>query len=181
MNYQVDQCVVFCKTREQWGGLSNMAGGYPITVGGHAFRTSEALYQAMRFPDHPEIQRAIVDQKSPMAAKMTAKAHLNLSRPDWEVGQQVRLAVMQWALALKWTQNPAFRELLQSTGGKMIVELSRRDMFWGAVTTRMEGMLVGDNMLGNMLVILREESRSHPPDITPAWSRPLLFGVSLSD
>jgi len=73
--YQVSECISFRKTREEWGGLSNMCAGYPIEIQGIEIRTSEALYQSLKFPDHAFIQREILKQKSPMSAKMKAKKH----------------------------------------------------------------------------------------------------------
>src|SRR5438105_2891921 len=66
---------VFCKTDEEFGGLSNMAAGFPLVVNGVPIRTSEALYQACRFPHLSDVQRLIIDQKSPMTAKMKSKPH----------------------------------------------------------------------------------------------------------
>jgi len=42
--YHRDECVVFLKTKEQFGGLSNMAGGYSLFVNGIRILTAEALY-----------------------------------------------------------------------------------------------------------------------------------------
>ena len=67
--------VVFRKTKEQFGGLSNMCSGYPITIGKHVFLTSEALYQCCRFNDYSEIQRIIINEKSPIASKMKSKKY----------------------------------------------------------------------------------------------------------
>jgi hypothetical protein len=41
--YRRAQCVVFRKTNERWGGLSNMAAGFPLWVNGIDIRTSEAI------------------------------------------------------------------------------------------------------------------------------------------
>src|SRR5437879_1166540 len=83
--YQRAECAVFRKTHEAFGELSNMAAGYPLVVNGVSIRTSEALYQACRFPKNPEVQKLIIDQSSPMAAKMYSKAHRNEHcREDWE-------------------------------------------------------------------------------------------------
>ena len=54
-----DECAVFFRVADTHGGCSNMAGGMPVDVIDCRFRTSEALYQAMRFPDHPDIQEKI--------------------------------------------------------------------------------------------------------------------------
>src|SRR5436309_5954032 len=93
--YKRAECAVFSKTKEEFGGLSNMAGGYPLCVNGVRILTSEALYQACRFPHRPEVQRLIIAQKSPMTAKMKSKPHREDSRPDWD---EVRVLIMRWCL-----------------------------------------------------------------------------------
>jgi type I restriction enzyme S subunit len=45
-SYRVADCVVFRKTNTRFGGLSNMAPGFPLEVNGIRILTSEALYQA---------------------------------------------------------------------------------------------------------------------------------------
>ncbi len=64
--YHRDKCIIFLKTKEQFGGLSNMAGGYPLLINSIRIPTSEALYQACRFPHKPDIQKLIIGQVSPM-------------------------------------------------------------------------------------------------------------------
>ena len=44
--YYPAESAVFLKTNERFGGLSNMAPGFPIVLNGVRIRTSEALYQA---------------------------------------------------------------------------------------------------------------------------------------
>jgi len=68
--YDRASSIVFLKTDAPFGGLSNMAGGFPLWVNGIRALTSEALYQACRFPHLPEVQSLIIEQKSPMAAKI---------------------------------------------------------------------------------------------------------------
>ena len=151
--YRRDTSVVFLKTKEAFGGLSNMAGGYPLRVNGIRIRTSEALYQACRFPHLPDVQRLIIGMKSPMTAKMKSKPHRQNSRPDWE---QVRVNIMRWCLRVKLAQNwSAFSELLLETEDRPIVEQSRKDDFWGAKPID-EHTLVGMNVLGRLLMELRE-------------------------
>jgi len=70
--YDRSSSVVFLKTREAFGGLSNMAAGFPLHVQGSRIYTSEALYQACRFPHLPEIQRLIA---VPSARKTDSHAH----------------------------------------------------------------------------------------------------------
>ena len=170
--YDRSSSVVFRKTRETFGGLSNMAGGFPLMVSGVRIRTSEALYQACRFPHLPEVQRLIIAQRSPMTAKMKGKPYRQKSRRDWN---RVRVNVMRWCLRVKLAQNWAvFSKLLLDTGFRPIVEQSRKDDFWGAMPVD-DQTLVGMNILGRLLMELRESVKTEteerllqvePPHIT---------------
>ena len=155
--YDRADSVVFLKTKEAFGGLSNMAGGFPLKVNGIRILTSEALYQVCRFPHLPEVQKLIIAQKSPMTAKMKGKPHRANSRPDWD---QVRVKIMRWCLRVKLAQHwDAFSRLLLETGNRSIVEQSRKDDFWGAKPVG-EQTLVGMNVLGRLLMELRQEVKS---------------------
>ena len=155
--YQRDECAVFLKTKEQLGGLSNMAGGYPLSVNSIRIPTTEALYQACRFPHKPDIQKLIIGQVSPMTAKMVSKPHQQDSRPDWD---EARVQIMHWCLRVKLVQHwDSFGNLLLSTGERPIVEESYRDRFWGAKPANPE-QLMGINVLGQLLTELREELKS---------------------
>ena len=154
--YSKAQAVHFRKTKEGFGALSNMASGFPLRVNGVYIRSSEALYQACRFPHLPEVQRLIIQQTSPMTAKMVSKPHRENSRQDWE---QMRIRIMKWCLRVKLAQHwEQFRELLLSTGDVPIVEESRRDEFWGAKEAEGD-VLIGANVLGRLLMELRERLR----------------------
>lgn len=151
--YERGQSIVFLKTHEAFGGLSNMASGFPLRISGIRIFTSEALYQACRFPHLPKVQRLIIGQTSPMTAKMKSKPYRHDSRPDWE---QVRVNIMRWCLRIKLAQNwDKFCELLLATGDRPIVEESHKDSFWGAKPVD-EYTLVGMNVLGRLLMELRE-------------------------
>ena len=151
--YQQSKVVSFRRTREKYGGLSNMAAGFPIEVNGVRLATSEALYQACRFPDRPDVQRIVVEQRSPMSAKMKGRRYIKHTRSDW---QKIRVNVMRWCLRVKLAQNwDTFGSLLLSTDSCPIVEHSRKDDFWGAKLG--DGVLKGMNILGRLLVELRDE------------------------
>ena len=47
------------------GGLSNMCAGFPLFVNGMDILTSEALFQAIQFPLHLDVQAGIIIQRSP--------------------------------------------------------------------------------------------------------------------
>jgi ribA/ribD-fused uncharacterized protein len=150
-----DAAVVY-KTKEVFGGLSNMASGYPLQINSVLILTTEALYQACRFPHRPEVQREIIGQHSPMTAKMKSKQYRKDSRPDWD---DVRHKVMRWCLRVKLAQNyKEFGSLLLATRDLPIVEQSRKDDYWGAnLTDEVGETLVGQNVLGRLLMELREK------------------------
>ena len=157
--YHRSSAAVFLKTREKYGGLSNMAGGFPLVVNDVPIRTSEALYQACRFPHMPKVQHEIIAQRSPMTAKMKGRPHRSNSRPDWDA---VRIKIMRWCLQVKLAQNwDKFSELLLETEDMPVVEHSRRDDFWGAKPINGE-TLVGTNALGRLLMELRERVKDEP-------------------
>jgi ribA/ribD-fused uncharacterized protein len=178
--YPPGSLVTFRKTNEPFGGLSNMAPGYPVEVAGVRIRTSEALYQACRFPHRPEVQKLIIDQTSPMTAKMLSKPYVGDSRPDWDA---VRIPIMKWCLRVKLAQNwEKFGELLLTTGQSPIVEDSRKDDFWGALRD-IDGSLRGRNVLGRLLMELRERLRTDPAALYEVQPLPipqfLLFGGTI--
>jgi len=154
--YDRRNSIVFLKTQDAFGGLSNMAAGYNITVNDIKIFTSEALYQSCRFPHRPDVQSLILAQTSPMTAKMRSKPFRDESRPDW---LRVRVRIMSWCIKAKLIQNfEKFSTLLESTGDFPIVEQSRKDQFWGA-TPLDDHRLVGANVLGRLLMELRENIR----------------------
>jgi hypothetical protein len=72
-------------------------------------------------------------------------------RKDW---RDVREDVMRRALRAKFTQHDALRAFLLATGDDELVEDADWDSFWG---NGPDGK--GDNVLGKMLVELREDLR----------------------
>lgn len=152
--YTRSEVVIFRVTNGEFGALSNMAPDFPIEIAGVRIPTVEALYQACRFPDRPDIQTIIVDQPSPMTAKMKSKKFRNFTRPDWD---QNRVKIMRWCLRAKLAQNwEKFGTVLTKTGLRPIVEESRKDDFWGA-KPKDDGTLVGMNVVGRLLMELREQ------------------------
>jgi ribA/ribD-fused uncharacterized protein len=157
--YERALVVVVYKTKDDFGGLSNMAAGFPLRINGVRVPTSEALYQACRYPNHPSAQQEIIGQFSPMTAKMKAKTFKSQTRDDWD---DVRFKIMRWCLRVKLNQNFAeFGRLLLATKERAIVEQSRRDTYWGAKLSEDGTCLVGQNVLGRLLMELREKLLTH--------------------
>ncbi len=158
--------VTFKKTDERFGGFSNMSGEFPILVNGVRVRSTEHLYQALKFPDHPDVQEAILNEPSPMRAKWIAKSkddekkktegNFKKIRKDWD---EIQVEVMDFCLKMKliwhWVK---FGNLLRSTEGRAIFELEAREVkspFWGVVPDGES--FRGENTLGKLLMKLRNE------------------------
>lgn len=144
----------FTKVALPYGWLGNMA-PYPITWSGRTWRTSEALFQALRFDDE-EVKDLICAEKSPMGAKFKAKANrekMKVTPLSHEDLKNMRLCVK-----LKLDNYPKLREELKKTGEAILFEdVSARprgnNLFWGAMIK--DGELVGENMLGKIWMELR--------------------------
>lgn len=162
--YKRSECAVFLKTTEQYGSLSNMCGGFPLLVNGLRIHTSEHLYQAMRFPTSVDAQQAVLKPVSPMAAKMASKPfRKTVNRPDWAT---VHIDIMWWCLRVKLAHNwTKFGMALDDTKQLTIVEQSAKDAMWGAKVDKNDSnILVGQNVLGNLLMQLRDIYNSDQRD-----------------
>ena len=153
--YRKADCAFFMRSRDRWGKLSNMTFGFPLEVNGMRFQGPEGLYQALKFPHDPGHQALIASQRSGMEAKKVAYRNPNV-RPDWD---NVRVEAMAHTLTVKLLQHPDFGKELLSTKKLPIVEMSRRDDFWGAKPNSGETALEGTNTLGQLLTLLRDELR----------------------
>jgi len=156
-SYQSSESVVFRKTTEQWGGLSNMCAGFDLVVNNVRIQSSEILYQACRFPHHPSLQLEILSESNPMMAKRIARKNTHLTREGWDSN---RISIMKWAVFSKLCQNwDSFYLLLDSTGDKFIVEHSEKDIFWGA--RKEKDSFYGVNALGRILMLTRNVARTN--------------------
>lgn len=155
--YRKENVSFFCKTKDYLGGLSNMASGYPLSINNQVINSSEALYQALRFPNKPELQLKIISQRNPFDAKRIAYKNLEKTREDWD---NIKINIMRWCLRIKLAQNfLKFGLLLELTHNTSIVELSIKDSFWGAIPDN-KNNLIGVNALGRLLMELRDQYMS---------------------
>ena len=153
LTYVKNGSAAFQRSRDPFGDLSNMTFGFPIVVNGISFQGSEGLYQALKFPEEPEHQLRIARERSGMYAKKTAYTNPRV-RPDWE---ETKVDAMRYTLAEKLRQHPErFGRALAETAGMPIVEISRRDDYWGAKPSGDGNTLRGRNVLGRLLTELRD-------------------------
>ena len=149
------ELALFMRSKDGYGKLSNMTGGFPLKVAGTPHSGPESLYQALKFPDRPDTQNEIGRQPNGMAAKKRAYRPDNPPvRADWD---RVKPYAMMAALAAKLRQHPdAFAAALMETRGRLCLEVSYRDSYWGA-KPRQDGSYAGHNVLGRMLTELRRK------------------------
>jgi predicted NAD-dependent protein-ADP-ribosyltransferase YbiA (DUF1768 family) len=181
--------VAFRKVKEPYGWMGNMA-PYPITVNGQTWRTSEALFQALRFDDE-SIREAIRAERSPMSAKFVAKARVGQMSVIRTGGEDV--ANMKRILRLKLDQHPNLKTALLETADARIVEnstsrakldnrpeiktrlqelatqedvenyvreINDSNLFWGAALV--DGQWLGRNRLGELWMEVRAELAAEP-------------------
>lgn len=122
----------------------------PVWFEGRLWPTSEHAYQAAKTLV-PLEQQTIYEAKTPGVAKKLGKS-VTL-REDWK---DVRVSIMHRILLAKFAL-PEMEELLLSTGNLKLIEGNTwNDTFWGVdIRTR-----VGQNMLGRLLMQIREEKMS---------------------
>lgn len=155
--YPIEQSVFFHKKTDEHWILSNMS-SCPLEVEGIPFKSSEHLFQTLKFAT-PKSITAVYQSKSP---KMTAKHWQKIDghrREDWG---QIFIDVMKFCLQQKYEQCPEFREELERTKGYNIVELqdkkndkvSSRANAWGVKSKGQN--YEGANLMGRLLMEMRD-------------------------
>jgi len=166
--------VAYTRIGDTYLGLSNLTPGFPVLMNGLVRTlTCEHLFQSLKFPDYPELQRQILSQRTPVLAKRLAGRvhHKTRIRSDWK---EIQMEVMAFCIRAKLIWNwVGFGKLLREVAGKEILETSSKtDAFWGVVPTS-DGHR-GENHLGALLMGLRDEYLSEdnavlhvltPPDL----------------
>lgn len=151
--------ISFTSVNLDYGWMGNMYAA-PILFNNERWRTSEALFQAMRFKDS-NIKEVIRNEKSPMAAKMKAKS-FQLQMVVKPMSQE-DVNNMKHCLTLKFTQHEELKKKLLNTGNAQIIENignrnGERHRFWGMKET--EQGWIGTNTMGKLLMEVREELKS---------------------
>ena len=163
VEYDADECAIIHRVKDEWGIFCNFA-ETSLEVNGHTFRSSEELFQLMKFKDAAVLRNIVAgitaNDKECDAIKMTAKSYeKKYRRKDWG---QVVIDAMKFCLQTKYNQCEEFRNKLKESLGFYIVEdqssftKSTPDA-WGAKLK--EGKFVGPNLLGRLLMELRDNGR----------------------
>ena len=153
--YPVSECVAIRKVKDPWGIFGNFA-PTPIIINGVTFKTSELLFQLMKFKEEEPIL-AVYNAKNPkMIAKHWEKTH---RREDW--GRMI-VDAMKFCITQKYEQSEDFRKELERSKGKYIVEdqtsfPKKTPDTWGV---KQQGSdFIGPNLLGRLLMELRDKGK----------------------
>ena len=120
----------------------------PIKLGDQTFPSLENAYQAAKTQD-PLIREAFVRITASEAKRMGRSIHL---RDGWEAN---KVTFMEVLLERKF-RDPELREKLIATSQKFLIEGNTwHDNYWGICTCN-SCPGTGENMLGNLLMDLRE-------------------------
>ena len=138
--------------RGNYDFLSNFFVGAPIIDCNRIkWITTEHYYQAMKTKSL-EIQKEIRNSKTPKKAARIGRS-IEI-RKDWDI---IKAGVMRVALDLKFGQHEKFREYLIQTEGYKLVEGNWwHDNFWGDCYCDKCESKKGKNMLGKMLMSIRD-------------------------
>lgn len=134
--------------KDEYRWLSNFWTA-PIIVTGFEYQNTEAAYQAAK-----TINIAHRGQFKHMTGAEAKKAGRSvILRADWDF---VKLEVMELVLRAKFMAHPDLAKKLVETGSCDIIELNTwGDTTWGQVMKK--GQLVGDNILGKLLMNIRSD------------------------
>jgi len=142
------RAIRFYRATGPYGFLSNLYKS-PISFEGRKFTCAETAYQFGK-PRNQAVAEWLVSAPKPHLCAVAAHALLTFDiRPDW---QKIKVDRMKAVLRAKFTQHGDLKEALLKTGDHTLIEESKTDAFWGTGASR-----VGQNMLGRLLMELREE------------------------
>ena len=153
--YPVSQCVAIHKIDEEWGIFSNFA-RTPILVEGVEFKNTEQLFQIMKFKEKEPVEAVYHAGNPKMTTKHWEKTH---RRADWG---EMLVDAMKYCLQQKYEQSPAFKQKIEESKGKFIVENQttfpqKTANTWGV--KRIGDNFVGPNLLGRLLMELRDNGK----------------------
>ena len=157
--YPKSQCVTIHKVDGEWGIFCNFA-PTPIIIDGVVFKSSEQLFQMMKFKDPTVITNIFngitSNGKRCYQVKKTVKSYeMDYRRADW--GSMV-IDAMKFCLLKKFEQSEEFRAKLQESKGCFIVEdqtsmPKKNPDAWGVKSCG--DNFTGPNLLGRLLMELR--------------------------
>lgn len=136
----------------EYAFLSNFADS-PIFYDGIVYPTNEHFFQAMKTLDEDERLKIAKAPTPGVAKRLGRKVQL---RSDWE---KVKVDVMRFGLQLKFTNRELAQKLINTGDARLIEGNSWHDNTWGICFCEKCQNTSGQNLLGELLMELRERLR----------------------
>ena len=155
--------IFFYKEFEPYGCFSNFYPA-PFRYAGQEYRSSEQFMMAQKalaFWDTDAWQK-ILDAQAPADAKALGRTVKGYDDPLWS---RIRFQVVRRGVRAKFQQNAELREILMSTGDRILVEAAARDTVWGVGMAANNPAIMdpsqwrGQNVLGQVLMQVRSDLR----------------------
>ncbi len=155
--------IFFWQRNEKYGAFSNWYSSSFIIDGQKYCHVEQYMMaeKARLFGDMDAYQK-ILSTDDPSVCKKTGRAVKNYDGTVWN---KVRYETVLNGCRAKFEQNPELKELLLSTGDKLLAEASPNDGIWGIGLKAAQARELnpdewkGTNLLGKALMELREELR----------------------
>lgn len=144
--------IYFYHSDQPWGELSNFS-RHSVFLHGIIWPTAEHSYQGQKFEEIRYSEMIRRCQSPALAKKMATNITPDQLRKGWHLHKE---AIMLQVLQAKFTQHPDLGEKLLSSAGRMLIEHTSNDSFWGDGANG-----DGQNRLGHLLMRVRDELRSH--------------------
>jgi len=142
----------FYHWKKNYGWLSNYS-PHGFHLEGRFWPTVEHYYQAHKFSVDSEHFNIIAEEEKPGRAKNLTRKFVEFVRDDWD---EIKDKVMYKAVLVKFSENPAIKEMLIATGDQKLVEQSPTDLYWGVGVDN-----TGLNKLGKILQRVRSDLNSN--------------------
>lgn len=158
--------IPFYRSNEKpYGAFSNLF-RRSMVFEGREYPTAEHAYQAGKARKE-SVREWILSAPTPSLVAMAAHGLYTWDiNPDWS---RTKFDRMRNVLRAKFTQHDDLKQLLLSTGNARLVEAGRTDNLvnrtWGEVNGK------GLNMLGVLLMEVRQELRAHVESLAEAGSK----------
>jgi N-glycosidase YbiA len=152
---QHEAILFYQRDREQYGFLSNFHPS-PIVIDGIHYNTVEHFYQSMKSEDQ-NYRNSVMSAPTPGKAKRLGtpghkQSSLTQLPPDWETR---KFEIMNKGVLAKFTQNPDLKAALKNTRSSQLLEDSPTDLVFGTGPIDEQGQFPGKNMLGVILMDVR--------------------------
>ena len=158
--YPANKVVGFTKTNAEWGIFSNFA-HTPMMVNGIEFSCVEQMFHYIRI-NSEEGRAEYLKVKLGMALKLKAKTFKKhgIERENW---LDIAVDVMRFCLNHKYNCSEAFRNELKRSEGLYIIEdesnRRKKPDSWGAILDPATNQYYGKNIMGRLLMELRETGK----------------------